>query len=90
MPSSQTGIIEKTKFIYSSLRKAFEKQVRTIESHGEKQIKAIDKNLKQLVASITNKKIWLWWWKPRTSKQKNIYWSCCKKARWNIKIKQRN
>ena len=57
MSSSQTGIIKKAKFIYSSLRKAFEKQIKTIESQGEKQIKAIDKNLKQLVASITNKKI---------------------------------
>ena len=32
---------EQVKFIYSPLRKAFEKQIKTIEDQGEKQIKAI-------------------------------------------------
>ena len=41
LPSNQQQIIEQAKFIYSVLRKAFEKQIKTIEYQGEKQIKAI-------------------------------------------------
>ena len=41
LPSNQKQIIEQTKFTYSPLGKAFEKQTKTIEGKGEKQIKAI-------------------------------------------------
>ena len=41
LPSNQLQIIEQAKFTYSPLRKAFEKQIKTIEDQGEKQIKAI-------------------------------------------------
>ena len=41
LPSNQQQIIEQTKFTYSPLGKAFEKQTKTIEDQGEKQIKAI-------------------------------------------------
>ena len=41
MPSNQKQIIEQAKFTYSPLGKAFEKQTKTIEDQGEKQIKAI-------------------------------------------------
>ena len=34
-------MIEQAKFTHSSLRKAFEKQIKTMEDQGEKQIKAI-------------------------------------------------
>ena len=34
-------MIELTKFTYSSLGKAFQKQIKTIEDQGEEQIKAI-------------------------------------------------
>ena len=37
----QQQIIEQAKFTYSPLGKAFEKQIKTIEDQGEKQIKAI-------------------------------------------------
>ena len=40
LPSNQQQIIEQTKFTYSTLGKAFEKQIKTIEDQGEKQIKA--------------------------------------------------
>ena len=40
MPSNQQQIIEQAKFTYSPLGKAFEKQTKTIEDQGEKQIKA--------------------------------------------------
>ena len=36
LPSNQKKIIEKTKFTYSPLEKAFEKQIKTIEDQGEK------------------------------------------------------
>ena len=36
--SNQQQIIEQAKFTYSSLGKAFEKQIKTIEDHGKKQI----------------------------------------------------
>ena len=37
------------KFTYSTLGKAFEKQTKTIEDQGEKQIKAIHDNKQQLI-----------------------------------------
>ena len=48
LPSNQQQIIEQAKFTYSPLGKAFEKQTKTIEVQGEKQIKAIqDKSIKK-------------------------------------------
>ena len=41
LPPDQRRVIEQTKFIYSSLGKGFEKQIKTIEDQGEKQIKAL-------------------------------------------------
>ena len=41
LPSNQKQMIEKDKFTYSLLGKAFGKQIKTIEVQGEKQIKAI-------------------------------------------------
>ena len=49
LPSNQQQIIEQAKFTYSPLGKAFEKQSKTIEDQGEKQIKAIQDNKEQLV-----------------------------------------
>ena len=49
LPSNQQKIIEQAKFTYSSLGKAFEEQIKTIKDQGEKQIKAIRDNKKQLV-----------------------------------------
>ena len=49
LPSNQQQIIEQTKFTYSSLGKAFEKQTKTIKDQGEKQIKTIQDNKEQLV-----------------------------------------
>ena len=48
LPSNQQQIIEQAKFTYSPLGKAFKKQTKTIEDQGEKQIKAIQDNNKQL------------------------------------------
>ena len=44
-------MIEQAKFIYSPLGKAFEKQTKTIDDQGKKQIKALEKHEKQLVES---------------------------------------
>ena len=41
LPSDQSRIIEQAKFTYSPLSKAFEKQRKTIEDQGIKQIKAL-------------------------------------------------
>ena len=45
LPSNQQQIIEQAKFTYSPLGKGFEKQIKTIEDQGEKQIDAL-KDLK--------------------------------------------
>ena len=37
LPSDESRIIEQAKFTYSSLSKAFEKQIKIIEDQGEKQ-----------------------------------------------------
>ena len=41
-------MIEQAKFAYSPLEKAFEKQTKTIEDQGQKQLKAIKDNKKKL------------------------------------------
>ena len=43
LPSNQQQIIEQTKFTYSPLGKAFDKQIKTIEDHGKKQVDALEK-----------------------------------------------
>ena len=48
LPSNQQQIIQQAKFNYSPLGKALEKQIKTIEDQGKKQVKAIQDN-KQLV-----------------------------------------
>ena len=42
LPSNQQQIIEPAKFTYSSLGKAFEKQIKTIEDQGKKQVNALN------------------------------------------------
>ena len=54
MQSDQSRIIQQAKFIYSPLRKAFKKQIKTIEEQGKKQIDAITNQIKKLEA-LTNK-----------------------------------
>ena len=49
LASNQQQIIEQAKFTYPPLGKAFEKQTKTIEDQGEKQIKAIQYNKEQSV-----------------------------------------
>ena len=41
LPFDQQSIIEQTKFTYSPLGKAFEKQIKTIEDQGKKQVDAL-------------------------------------------------
>ena len=53
MPSNQRQMIEQAKFTYSPLRKAFEKQAKTIEEQRKKQIGAITNQSKRL-ATLTN------------------------------------
>ena len=45
LPSNQQQIMEQAKFTYSPLGKAFEKQIKTIENQGKKQVDALE-NLK--------------------------------------------
>ena len=48
LPPDQRRMIEQLNFIYSPLGKAFEKQAKTVEDQGEKQIKAIEENKKRV------------------------------------------
>ena len=41
LPSNQQQIIEKAKFTYSHLGKAFKKQIKSIEDQGQKQVEAL-------------------------------------------------
>ena len=54
MPSDQSRIIEQPSLRYSPLGKAFEKQTKTIEEQGKKQIDAIT-NQSQELEILTNK-----------------------------------
>ena len=51
--SSQQQIIEQAKFTYSPLGKAFEKQIKTIEDQGQKQVDAL-KDLKPKANTYKN------------------------------------
>ena len=56
LPSNQQQIIEQAKFTYSPSGKAFEKQIKTIEEQGEKQIDALkDLKPKEQTKSIEDK-----------------------------------
>ena len=48
-------MIELAKFTYSPLGKSFEKQIKTIEYQEEKQIKALNEHVKDLVNSAGEK-----------------------------------
>ena len=67
LSSNQRQIIERAKFTYSPLSKAFEKQIKIIEDQGEKQIKALQDHGKQLVNSSSEKE------SLTLSKQKEIF-----------------
>ena len=47
LPSNQRQIIKQAKFTYSSIGKAFQKQTKTIQEQGKKQVEALEvfKNL---------------------------------------------
>ena len=49
LPPDQSRVIEQAKFSYSSSDKAFERQIKTIEYQGEKQIETHEEHEKQLV-----------------------------------------
>ena len=53
LPSNQQQIIEQAKFTYSPLGKAFEKQIKTIENQGEKQVDAL-KNVNDQEKQLVN------------------------------------
>ena len=55
MPSDQSKLTEQPKFTYFPRGKAFEKKQKTIQDQEEKQIKAFEKNGKQLVKSTSKK-----------------------------------
>ena len=61
LPSNQQQIIEQAKFTYSPLGKAFEKQIKTIEDHGKKQVEALE-NLKPKAMDLdgSGSKQWKW------------------------------
>ena len=42
LPSNQQQIIEQARFTYSPLGKAFEKQIKTIEDQGQKQVEVLN------------------------------------------------
>ena len=58
LPSNQQQIIQQAKFTYSPLGKALEKQIKTIEDQGEKQVVALE-SLKDPDKKInTNKRLY--------------------------------
>ena len=56
LPSNQQQIIEQAKFTYSPLGKAFEKQIKTIEDHGKKQVEALENLKSKAIKSGSNNK----------------------------------
>ena len=54
LPSDQIKIIEQAKFTYSPLGKAFEKQIKTIEEQGKRQVEPLEV-LKPITQKLTIK-----------------------------------
>ena len=54
LPSNQHQIIQQAKFNYSPLGKALEKQIKTIEDQGKKQVEAIQDNKKLIKTKIND------------------------------------
>ena len=52
LPSNQRQIIEQTKFAYSPLGKAFEKQTKTTEEQGKKQVETLKSLTEEELESI--------------------------------------
>ena len=87
LPFDQTRIIQEAKFTYSPLRKAFEKQIKTIEGRGKKQVEAlktskpgVNKQDINLIDGIFPKKM-------RTYEMKNEIYEIKK---WGEEIKRKN
>ena len=87
LPFDQTRIIQEAKFTYSPLRKAFEKQIKTIEGRGKKQVEALEtskpgvnKQDKNFIDGIFPKKM-------RTYEMKNETYEIKK---WGEEIKRKN
>ena len=57
LSSDKKRVMEQAKLTYSPLGKAFEKQIKTIKDQGEKQIKGLEVNEKQLVKSSGEKEL---------------------------------
>ena len=56
LPSNQQQIIEQAKFTYSPLGKAFEKQTKTTEDQGQKQVEALENLRPTATKSESNNK----------------------------------
>ena len=56
LPSNQQQIIEQTKFTYSPLGKAFDKQIKTIEDQGKKQVDPLNALKPKEIESTSNNK----------------------------------
>ena len=54
LPSNQQQIIEQARFTYSPLRKAFEKQIKTIGDQGKKQV---EDKCRQRKNNLRNKRV---------------------------------
>ena len=52
LPSNQQQLIEQIKFMYSPLGKALDKQIKTIEEQGEKQVEAIKSHKKIAIDDV--------------------------------------
>ena len=54
LPSNQQKIIKQAKFTYSSLGKAFQKQIKTIEDQGQKQVETLKSLKPETIKSESN------------------------------------
>ena len=73
LPSNQQQIIQQAKFNYSPLGNALQKQIKTIEDQGKKQVKAIQDN-KQIVNKDDDYKD-----KLLLSRERQIFKNICNK-----------
>ena len=56
LPSNQQQIVKQAKFTYSPLGKALEKQIKTIEDQGQKQVESLKVLIPKSIESESNNK----------------------------------
>ena len=89
LPSNQQQITEQAKFAYSTLGKAFEKQIKTIKEQREKQVKALN-TLKSINNNNNNNKLTIEYAIPKSALNNKSEKEIDKMKKWKVVLTKKN